>query len=85
MKKDINNLIESVYLLNNIHLSIERIKSITEDKLACLSDEEISIKRFLNSCNYIFNNINQVFKEEILDYVYYLLTNELPNTNITKK
>lgn len=83
-EKNINNFIEFVYLLNNIHLSIERIKSITEDKLMCLSDEEISIKRFSNSCNYIFNNINQVFKEEILDQAYYLLNNELPNKDITK-
>ena len=85
MKKTKNNLIETIYLLNNIHLSIERIKSITEDKLTCLSDEEISIKRFSNCCNYIFNNINQVFKKEILDQAYYLLNNELPNMDITKK
>lgn len=85
MKKNINNLIETIYLLKNIHLSIERIKSITEDKLECLSDEEMNVKRFSNSCNYIFSNINQVFKEEILEQAYYLLTNKLLDTNISKK
>jgi predicted nucleotidyltransferase len=66
----------------NSGITKEKIKSIYNDEYKCITKEEIKIKRLVNSCKYIFNNINQTFREEFIIQSYYLLTNELINNNI---
>lgn len=47
-----------------------------------MTKEELFVKRLFNSSNYIFNNINQIFNEETINAIYYLLTNTLIDKKI---
>lgn len=63
----------------------ERIDQIVNDEIRCLTNEESRTKRLISSLNYLFNNINQVFNEEILNQLYFLLTNMLIDKEISSK
>lgn len=75
--KQIINLIYFISKYYNEGIIQERIKDIHYDNLQCITKQEIEIKRFSNSCNYILNNIHQSFKEELFIQYYFLLTNKL--------
>lgn len=76
------NLIYLVKRFINEAIIREKIKEIAFDRVVCLTEQELSLKRAVNSLNYIMNNINQPLKEEILIQSYFLLTNELLNKEI---
>ena len=76
------NLIYLVKRFINEAIIREKIKEIAFDRVVFLTEQELSLKRAVNSLNYIMNNINQPLKEEILIQSYFLLTNELLNKEI---
>lgn len=76
------NLIYLVKRFINEAIVREKIKKIAFDRVVCLTEQELSLKRFVNSLNHIMYNINQPFKEELLIQSYFLLTNELLNEEI---
>ena len=84
MQNQINNLLYFIAKYNNLGIIHNRIKQINNDDFPCINEQERDIKRFLNSCNYIFSNINQAFNEELVNQSYYLLTNKLMNENTVK-
>lgn len=84
-KKSIINLIYFISKYYNQGIIQERIKNIHNDSFQCITKQELEIKRYSNSCNYMFNNVNQSFKEELLIQSYFLLTNEVLGESITKK
>lgn len=63
----------------------ERITDIYNDKCNSLLEVEKNIKSYSNCSNYIFNNINQSFVEELIIQAYFLLTNELLESEIASK
>ncbi len=85
MIKKINKLVFYIFVLRKYKIPKERIEQIVNDEISCLTDEETMTKRFVNSLKYLFNNINQVFNEEILNHLYFLLTNMLLDKEISSK
>ena len=85
MIKKINKLVFYIFVLRKYKIPKERIDQIVNDEISCLTDEETMTKRFVNSLKYLFNNINQVFNEEILNHLYFLLTNMLLDKEISSK
>lgn len=76
------NIIYFVKKIINETIVQERIKEIVYDKFICLTNQELSIKRFDNSFKYIINNIHQTFNIEMIIQSYFLLTNEILEDNI---
>ena len=77
MRKEIINLILNILIYTGRHSIKERVKIIYEDSYKCVTIQERNNKRLCNSSNYIFNNNNQSFTEELLIQTYFLLANEL--------
>lgn len=75
--KQIINLVFFITKYYDQSIIQERIKNIYNDEFKCITKQEIEIKRFSNSCNYIFSNVNQSFKEELLIQSYFLLTKKV--------
>lgn len=84
LKKLTINLLYFLSKYYNEGIIQERIKNIYNVNLQCITKQEIEIKRFSNSCNYILNNIHQSFKEELLIQTYFLLTNKVLDGSISK-
>ena len=76
--------VKKVYKVNETIVQ-ERIKEIVYDKFTCLTNQELSIKRFDNSFKYIINNIHQTFNIEMIIQSYFMLTNELFDNDIATK
>ena len=55
----------------------EKVKLLCYDQIKAESKEEIEVRRFIDAYLYILNNINQTISYEILERVYYLLTNKI--------
>ncbi len=83
--KNIIKIVYYILALCEYKIPKEKIENITYDKIRCLTKEELFVKRLVNSFNYIFNNINQIFNEEIINTLYYLLTNTLIDKKIVKE
>ena len=79
------NIIYFVKKIINETIVQERIKEIVYDKFTCLTNQELSIKRFDNSFKYIINNIHQTFNIEMIIQSYFMLTNELFDNDIATK
>ena len=79
------NLILSIEKYNNNDFFQDIVKCIYKDERVCFTSPEKKIKRFCNSSNYIFNNINQSFTKELIIQAYFLLTNELLDKEIATK
>ena len=79
------NLILSIEKYNNNDFFQDIVKCIYKDERVCFTLPEKKIKRFCNSSNYIFNNINQSFTKELIIQAYFLLTNELLDKEIATK
>ena len=75
--KQINNLIYFLAKYNNLGIIHDRIKQISNDEYKCINEQEKDIKRFYNCANFVYNNVNQTFNEELLNQAYFLLTNNL--------
>ena len=84
-EKNIINLILCITRYQKIDIVQEKIKYIFYDEFNLFSEQERFIKRLCNCSNYIFNNINQSFTEELIIQTYFLLTNELLKNGITTK
>lgn len=74
-----------ILLLLDYVIPNERIECIVNDEIKCLTNQELHIKRLFNALNYVFNNIKQIFNEEMLNIVYYLLTQSLLEKKIVEK
>ena len=87
MKKDkfINKIVFYIFVLCEYKIPKERIEQIANDEIRCLTEKELIAKRLINSLNYVFNNMNQTFNEEILNQSYYLLTHTLIDKEIVNK
>lgn len=83
--KNINNLIYNTLLINKKLIVLESVKDIFNDNFQCKNYLEKYIKSLCNCSNYIFNNINQPFTEELIIQAYFLLTNELLENEIVTK
>lgn len=83
--KNINNLIYNTLLINKKLIVLESVKDIFNDNFQCKNYLEKYIKSLCNCSNYIFNNINQPFTEELIIQAYFLLTNELLKNEIVTK
>lgn len=83
--KFINNLVFYILYLCKAKIPKEKIGQIMRDEIRCLTEEELFIKRLINSLIYLFNNINQLFNEEMLKKLYYLLTNLLIDKELAGK
>lgn len=83
--KFINNLVFYILYLCKTKIRKEKIGQIMRDEIRCLTEEELFIKRLINSLIYLFNNINQLFNEEMLNKLYYLLTNLLIDKELAGK
>lgn len=83
--KFVNKLVFYIFVLRRYKIPKERIDQIVNDEIKCLTNEETMVKRLINSLKYLFNNINQVFNEEILNQLYFLLTNMLLDKEISSK
>jgi len=82
------NKIKLIYYLSKlcgILFIQEQMKKIFEDVYNCITTQELSSKRLCNSSNYIFSNINQSIREELIIQTYFLLTNELIDPTIANK
>lgn len=79
------NLILSIEEYHNIDFLQDIVKCIYKDERVCFTSQEKKIKRFFNSSNYIFNNINQSFTENLIIQAHFLLTNKLLDKEITAK
>lgn len=84
-EKNILNLIFFILKYQNFDVIQEKIKLIFMDEDKLYSTQERFIKRLCNCSNYIFNNINQPFTEELIIQAYFLLTNELLENEIVMK
>lgn len=81
-------IIKLIYFITKFHVDFviqENVKKIYYDFEHYTASFEILIKKLCNSSNYIFNNINQSFTEELLIQTYFLLTNELLDKEIATK
>lgn len=76
-QKQINNLIYFLSKYNNLGIIHDRIKQISNDEYKCINEQEKDIKRFYNCANFVYNNINQTFNDELLRQAYFLLTDSL--------
>ena len=85
IKKKISKIMFYLLFLVDRKVPKAKIDQIINDEIKCLTDEEIYIKRLSNALNYVFNNVNQIFNEENLNVVYYLLTNSLLDKEISNK
>lgn len=85
IKKKISKIMFYLLFLVDRKVTKAKIDQIINDEIKCLTDEEIYIKRLSNALNYVFNNVNQIFNEENLNVVYYLLTNSLLDKEISNK
>lgn len=83
-KKEIYQFIYFVKKLLNYDIKKEKIEKISDDKITCLSNEDLMIKRISNACNYLFSNINQIFNEDIINQCYFLISNSLLDKTIIK-
>lgn len=83
--KIINKIVFHIFVLRKYKIPKERIDQIVNDEIKCLTNAETMTKRLTNSLKYLFNNINQVFNEEILNQLYFLLTNMLLDKEISSK
>lgn len=84
----IKEIIKLIYFITKFHGDFviqENVKKIYYDFEHYTASFEILIKKLCNSSNYIFNNINQSFTEELLIQTYFLLTNELLDKEIATK
>lgn len=80
--KYIIKIVYYILTLCEYEIPKEKIEHIIYDRIRCLTKEELFVKRLFNSSNYIFNNINQIFNEETINAIYYLLTNTLIDKKI---
>lgn len=83
--KEIIKLIYYIIKFHDTFITQEYVKKLYYDNNNCIGKIEILIKKLCNSSNYIFNNINQSFTEELIIQAYFLLTNKLLDKEITTK
>lgn len=84
----IKEIIKLIYFIAKFHGDFviqENVKKIYYDFEHCTTSFEILIKKLCNSSNYIFNNINQSFTEELLIQTFFLLDNKFLDKEITTK
>lgn len=83
--KETSKLLYYLYILIGNHIPKEKINKVVDDETKCLTEEEKNIKRFSNSFNYLFNNVNQTFDNELINNSYYLLSNKQLSSEIVNK
>lgn len=83
--KFISKIVYYISKLLTLNMPKETIDQILYDKTRCLTEDEFFIKGLINSLVFLLNNTNQSFNEEILNKLYYLLTNTLIDKEIVNK
>lgn len=83
--KQYYRFVEFVSKMCGYSLTHERYKRIALDLLVAQSKQEIEVKRLSNAFVYVLNNSKQDMSKEIIQNIYYLLTNTLLNEEITNK
>lgn len=83
--KEIIKLIYYIIKFYDTFITQEYIQKLYYDNNNCIGKIEILIKKLCNCSNYIFNNINQSFTEELIIQAYFLLTNKLLENEIATK
>lgn len=87
--KSFYRFVEFTSKLCGSSLTHEKYKQITLDIVDAQSKEEIDVKHLSNSFLYVINNSRQTLSKEIINNIYYLLTNtfldELLVSKILKK
>ena len=63
----------------------ERIIQLNNDQIKCFTTIDTRVKRLINALQYLFNNLNQPFNEELLKHLYFLLTNTVIDYKILKE
>lgn len=79
------NFIQLIMIYKDKKIVKEYIKNFYYDKAKVLSNLDIQIKSLSNCSNYLFNNINQPFSNELISQSYFLLTNELLDKVVVDK
>lgn len=83
--KEIIKLIYYIIKFYDTFITQEYVQKLYYDNNNCIGKIEILIKKLCNCSNYIFNNINQSFTEELIIQAYFLLTNKLLENEIATK
>lgn len=85
MKKNIVNMIYFINKYNEYGFIYEQIKHLYDDEKNAISINERNVKRTCNAFNFIFENMNQSFTEELITNAYYLLTYNILEETLAKE
>lgn len=84
-QKLIHKFIYYICIFTNHKIPKEKIIQIAKDEIKCLTEEEFYLKRLVNAFNLLMNNVNQTLNSDIINQLYFLLTNQLLDENILKE
>lgn len=84
-QKLIHKFIYYICILTNHKIPKEKIIQIANDEIKCLTEEEFYLKRLVNTFNHLMNNVNQTLNGDIVNQLYFLLTNQLLDEKILKE
>lgn len=85
LKKDIINSVLYNIKLSNIYTCKMHIEKIYDDECTCFSNNDLKIKRLINSYVYISMNVSRPINNELIAQIFYLLNNEIVDVNLSEK
>lgn len=84
-QKLIHKFIYYIGIFTNHKIPKAKIIQIANDEIQCLTEEEFYLKRLVNAFSHLINNVNQTFNSDIINQLYFLLTNQLLDEHILKE